>query len=317
LMEAGLERYIALEDWRNATIVACNLSELTLPLGEVERAVAFGKRGVALTVRSGSVVWGMASRAKLADALHQAGQWEESAEAFRKAEARQAKRQPEYPRLYSLGGYRYCDLLLSRAEPEDGAGLDALAAAPEEARRFRQGYGEVLERAEQTLEWAIERFHLGPLDLALHHLSLGRAHLGLALPAPGQATPGKEAEADFAQATKHLDLAVERLRQAGQEDYLPLGLLARAALHRLRGNLTSAAADLSEALEIAERGGMRLHACDAHLGWARLRLQQSKLKAARKHVELARQLVNETGYKRREREVAWLEGRVGRTPARR
>src|SRR5262249_51701529 len=147
------------------------------------------------------------------------------------------------------------------------------------------------------------------LDIALDHLSLGRAHLGLALTAPRPATPGEEAEADFAKAAEHLDRTVEGLRQSGREDYVPRGLLARAAFQRLQGNRAAAAADLSEALEIAERGGMRLHACDAHLEGARLALQQSDTEAARKHVATARRLVNETGYKRREREVAWLEGR--------
>jgi tetratricopeptide (TPR) repeat protein len=169
----------------------------------------------------------------------------------------------------------------------------------------------VQERTAQTLERAIQQRFL--LDIALDHLSLGRAHLGLALTAPVPATPGEEAEADFAQAAEHLDHAVEVLRQAGTEDHLPRGLLARAALHRLRGDQAAATADLSEALEIAERGGMRLHACNAHLEWARLDLQQGDAEAAGKHVAAARKLVAETGYKRREREVVWLEGRVGGT----
>jgi tetratricopeptide (TPR) repeat protein len=222
----------------------------------------------------------------------------------------QTERQPQYPRLYSIAGYRYCDLLLSRGEPEDRAGLDGLAAAPEEAQWFRQGCREVQKRAEQTLEWAIQQLDL--LDVALEHLSLGRAHLGLALTAPRPTTPGEETEADFVQAAEHLDRAVEGLRQAGDESYLPRGLLARAALHRLRRDRAGAAADLSEALEIAERGGMRLHACDAHLEWARLDLQQGDIAAAREHVALARRLVKETGYQRREREVAWLERRLAR-----
>jgi tetratricopeptide (TPR) repeat protein len=305
-MQAGLKRYSALEDWKAAAILASNLSELTLTLGEVGRAVAFGEQSVALADRSGAAFERLSDRAILADALHQAGRWEESAEAFREAEVMQAERQPESPRLYSLQGYRYCDLLLSRGEPEGG--LDGLAASPEEARRFHQGYREVQERAVQTLEKHRGWYSL--LSIALDHLSLGRAHLGRALTAPGPATPGEETEAGFAQAAEHLDHAVEGLRQSCNEDDLPRGLLARAALHRLRGNRAGAAADLSEALEIAERGGMRLHACDAHLEWARLDLQQGDAAAARKHVELARRLVNETGYKRREREVAWLEGRI-------
>ncbi|MFY9821218.1 MAG: hypothetical protein WAM82_07540 [Thermoanaerobaculia bacterium] len=68
--------------------------------------------------------------------------------------------------------------------------------------------------------------------------------------------------------------------------------------------------DLTEALEISERSSMRLHACDAHIEWARLCLQQGDAEAARRHVALARKLVDETGYERREREVKWLEARV-------
>jgi hypothetical protein len=44
-----------------------------------------------------------------------------------------------------------------------------------------------------------------------------------------------------------------------------------------------------------------------------LGLQQGDAVAARGHVAEARKLVNETGYRRREREVAWLERRLGVT----
>jgi tetratricopeptide (TPR) repeat protein len=308
-MQAALERYSALENWEYASRVASNLSELNLTLGEVTRAVAFGEQSVALADRSGGAFLRMLSRAKVADALHQAGRWEESQRVFREAEALQVEWKPENPWLFSLRGYQYCDLLLSRWEPEDGAGLDGLASTPEKARRFIQGCREVKERAVQTLELAIQQ-QLGLLAIALDHLSLGRAHLGLALTAPGPVAPGEKAEAGFAQAVEHLDRAVEGLRQAGTEHNLPRGLLARAALRRLRGDRASATEDLSEALEIAERGAMRLHACAAHVEWARLGLQQGDTETAREHVALARRLVNETGYKRREREVAWLERRV-------
>jgi tetratricopeptide (TPR) repeat protein len=195
-MQAGLERRIALEDWKNAALEASNLSELTLTLGEVGRAVVFGEQSVTLADRSGDAFQRMGKRTTWADALHQAGRWEESAEAFREAEALQVKDQPEYPRLYSLQGYQYCELLLSRGEPEGGSGLEGLAAAPEEAQRFRQACREVQERAEEALGDHGERYPL--LSIALDHLSLGRSHLGLALTAASPATPGGEAEADFA-----------------------------------------------------------------------------------------------------------------------
>jgi tetratricopeptide (TPR) repeat protein len=165
----------------------------------------------------------------------------------------------------------------------------------------------VRERREQTLEWSLQEGLL--LDIALDHLSLGRVHLGLALTAPRPASPGEEA--DFSQAVEHLDHAVEGLRQSGDEDVLPRGFLARAALRRHRGNLPAAEADLSEALEIAERGSMRLHECDAHLEWARLCRQQGDREGAKQHTVKARRLVEETGYGRRRREVEWLERQLG------
>ncbi|HEX4953518.1 MAG TPA: toll/interleukin-1 receptor domain-containing protein [Thermoanaerobaculia bacterium] len=337
-MRAGLALRIAQKKWGNAARIASNLSELLLTLGQVAEAVAAGKESVVLADRSEEWDRRMVSRTTLADALHGAGRWEESAALFREAEGMQANWQKEYPRLYSLGGYQYCDLLLGQAEPEDGAGLagvlvsdiaasgvGAHGRAPhgstadrgpagnggrahgraplrgEDSARYRQACEEVRGRAEQFFEWRVPGDSL--LDIALDHLSLGRAHLGLALTAP-------EAP-DFAPAGEHLDRAVEGLRQAGQEQYLPNGLLARAAFYRLTGNLPAAAVDLGEALEIAERSGMRLHEADAHLEWTRLHLQQDDPATARTHLARARELVTACRYGRREREVRWLAGRVG------
>jgi hypothetical protein len=138
----------------------------------------------------------------------------------------------------------------------------------------------------------------------LNHLALGRAHLGLALT--------EDRITGLAQATESLGLAVGGLRGAGREDHLPRGLLARAALRRFCSDFPGASADLTEALEIAERDSLRLHECDAHLEWARLCRDQGDLDGARRHVTRARELVNGTGYGRREREVRWLEETIGR-----
>ncbi len=309
-MQAGLEARIAQEDWKNAAAVASNLSELTLTLGDVPRAVAFGEQSVELADRSGDAFQRMSKRTTWADALHQAGRWEESAAAFREAEAMQAERQPEYPRLYSLRGFRYCDLLLGRAEPEAGSGLDGLAgpgSRPEEAERFRQACREVLERAKADAEVSRKANHW-LLDIALDHLTLGRAHLGLGPDGP----PGRTAPPGSPKPPSTWTGRWTACGGPAHEDHLPRGLLARAALRRFRSDFTGAAADLTEALEIAERGPMRLHECDAHLEWARLCRDQGDLAAARRHVARARELVNETGYGRREREVRWLEGELAK-----
>ena len=63
---------------------------------------------------------GWLSRTTHADALHQAGRRDEAEARFREAEQMQAERQPDYPLLYSLWGFRYCDLLLTEAERAAG-----------------------------------------------------------------------------------------------------------------------------------------------------------------------------------------------------
>ena len=166
----------------------------------------------------------------------------------------------------------------------------------------------MLEWTRQTLEWFESRYPL--LDIAFNHLFRGRAHLGLALTASQPAVPGNDKTSELTHAAEALDRATDIFRKAGREDHLPRGLLARAALRRFCSDFAGAAADLTEALEIAERGPMRLYECDTHLEWARLCRDQGDLAAARRHVARARELVRQTGYGRREREVAWLEARL-------
>jgi tetratricopeptide (TPR) repeat protein len=214
----------------------------------------------------------------MADALHQAGHMAEAETLFLESEALEKEEHPDIPLLYSIRGYQYCDLLLGQGE-----------------------YQDVRERATQTLEWA-ERASADILSIALDHLSLGRAHL---------AASQKEGTGDFTQAAEHFDQAVDGLRQAGQQDDLPRGLLARAALHRVRADFEPARRDLDEALAIAERGGMGLHQADGHLEYARLYLAMDEEPEARNHFATAKEMVGRMGYRRRDDEVVELEARLG------
>ena len=158
----------------------------------------------------------------------------------------------------------------------------------------------VIERATQTLEWATE--HLWPLDIALDHLSLGRAHL---LKAQAEGTGA------YKKAWAYIDLAVDGLREAGRQDYVPFGLLARAELYLFTDDHAEARADLNEAMDIATRdpaGPMKLFVTDCHLGYARLALAEKKPDVARRELAQARALIEETGYHRRDAELTELEG---------
>ena len=95
-----------------------------------------------------------------AEALHAAGRREPAERLFADAEGRQQKMQPAYPLLYSLPGYRYCDLLLSKGE-----------------------HAAARKRAHQTLEWVRPRNWL--LEIALDTLTLARARLASALSTTG------------------------------------------------------------------------------------------------------------------------------------
>ncbi len=130
---------------------------------------------------------------------------------------------------------------------------------------------------------------------------------------------------------------MEGLRASGQSDYVPRGLLARAAFRRAVGDWDGAARDLDEVEEIAEPGPMRLYLCDLALERARLALARREafaplnglvepsppppalpdaaeaarlMEAARKELDAARKLIAECGYHRRDEELAELDAVV-------
>jgi hypothetical protein len=156
-MQANVEMSVQQENWIEAAKGASNLSELQLTLGDLAAAVSSAAQSVAYADKSGDIAYRMIFRTTHADALHQAGQAALARELFQAAEALQQEHQPDYPRLYSLPGFRYCDLLL--AQGGDG---DSQSAA-------------VLERAEYALEIAKRNGWL--LGTALDQLLLGRAYL--------------------------------------------------------------------------------------------------------------------------------------------
>jgi hypothetical protein len=94
---------------------------------------------------------------------------------------------------------------------------------------------------------------------------------------------------------------------------LPRGLLARAELRRATGELDKARRDLDEAFSIATRGGMRLFEADCHLEYARWYLAANRgdaIALARDSLEKAKQMIEQTGYHRRDGELQELEVQV-------
>ena len=115
-------------------------------------------------------------------------------------------------------------------------------------------------------------------------------------------------------ALMHCDRAVEYLRRSNHRNYLPRGLLTRAALYRLQNKFDLAHHDLQEALDIAQSSAMDFYQADAYLEQAALHLAASRLALHQNHVhqaaaslEAAKQLMHRMSYYRRHRQVTALE----------
>ncbi len=324
-MQAALEMRIQQEEWENAAINAANLSELYLTVGDLAQAVAAGRQSVDFADQSGDAFQRMGKRTTLAHALHQAGELAGATALFAEAEQMQQEWQPEYDRLYSLSGFQYCDLLLA-----GGA------------------WPEVRERAEKTLQWAEK--YLNKLSVALDKLSLGRAAVQEAIaqaglpvipglapdlacvqPINGYVEPIRREDERISGCVERIDGAVERiggydepirravewldqavdgLREAGAEEFIARGLLARAACRRWAAHFPPAEQDLQECEEIAQRGGMQLHLIDCHLEAARMALASGKAvlgRTAEEHLAAAQEGIIKTGYKRRLVEVEQIK----------
>lgn len=326
-MTESLARMKNLEEWAEAATAASNLSALELTLGNVPGAVGHAEQAVAYADRSGEAVSRMNNRTTLADALNLGGHRIEAQAWFREAEQMQAENQPTYPLLYSLQGFRYCDLLLIEAEHAAWRlhlFLDRQSSISKPIDICRA----VWERAVQTLEWE-ERAGGAPLlDFALNHLTLGRAALYAAILnvtpdirwPPGSYSParrGEERHQHLATACHELDTTVSDLRRASTSHHIPRGLLTRAWLRSLIAINTgpeSVQSDLDEAWEIAERGPMPLFLADIHLHRARLFFREQPYPWVSPKADLAeaRRLIETHGYWRRKEELEDAEAALVR-----
>jgi hypothetical protein len=288
----GAEMLVALKDWGNAAGCYGNLSEVHLSLGWIDAAVADADRAVEYSDKfakhSGIADWRMAYRTTLADARHQQGERVLAREGFEVAESLQAETQPDYPLLYSLWGFRYCDLLLG--------GVERAAWGGPQAGDEENVCARVLERATKTLGWM--KRHDWLYEIVRDTLTLARC--ALYADCLRSRAPGKDA-------SRYVEAAVAGFRQVGQQDELPSGLLTRAWLRHCLNDIAGCEDDLNEAQRIAARGGMKLYLADIALYRARLFKDTAELAKARA-------LIEECGYGRRIPELEDAEKLLGVTP---
>jgi len=299
---AGLKVYVQEENWTAAAITSSNLSDLELVLGNVAQGVADAELSVTYADRSGDQFQQLSKRAAYADSLHQAGRPAESEKSFREAEEIQKEYQPDFPLLYSLQGFDFCELLLARTECAAWKWILRQRGQSDDELLHAESIRTVSDRAKQILRW-VEESQVSLLSLGLQPLTLGRVALYKTILFETPMLSGSKKSLE-----ETLDRAVNGLRLAGIQDYLPRGLLTRA-WHRFligaRIGAESAQEDLNSAWEIAERGPMRLHMADIHLYRARLFFREKEYPWESPQADLAaaRKLIEQCGYWRRKEEL--------------
>ena len=297
-MQAALNGHTAGEDWKDAAIDAAILTNLYLYGGHLGKALAYAQQGVGLADRSDDTLYKLHNRWVLVNVLHLAGRVKEAEALFHETEELpQAEEDTLYPVFYSYSLFDQCDMLLDNGKCKEA---------------------QILIKKKQSIVISVQDSR-SRFAIARNQLSLGQILL---------AQIQQAATGDFSRAAAYLEQAVADVRQSGRQDNLPLGLLARAELYRVRGEFKLAQRDLEEAMFIATRIGMGLHQADCHLECCRLLLAMVEagdtldaedvapdspfalydavnrpLYAAREHLAQAKTMVDEMGYHRRATEV--------------
>lgn len=277
-LEVAMNSAISRKDWTHGATAAANLTFLYLTKGDLNSAVTVAKMGVETADHGLNWSRQLDNRTWLAHALHQVGRISEAEEMFREAEDQLGRAMPQYPKLHSIPGFRFCVLLLDQGK-----------------------YSEVFMRARQSIEWvAPSKWRQA---IALDNLLLGQASFLETL---------ESGSGDFQLVILYLGLALDGLRNAQSMAFLPLALTARSRLNRTLGGFQSARVDLDEAMKIAMRGHMGVYQADCHLEYARLLLAQGEDRKAAQYWNSAREMIERMGYHRRDKDVKEIEGQLAK-----
>jgi len=274
-LQGSLDGATNKKDWPTAAKVASNISQLYLILGEIQQSLRFAEKCRELADKCGFPANKPVNYATYASVLHQLGRLNEAEEWFNKAEKIQREIVPPTPILYSVRGFEFCDLLLTQEK-----------------------YNEVLDRGEKIKSLYSRFSGASLLDQALNNLSLGCAHMMKAQ---------KQPNGDYSEAKIYLDMAIDGLRRAGQQDHLPRGFLKRAELRIIMGSFDKAKDDLETAYSIANRSHMRLFEADCHIGHSALYIATGEKDKAKESLFIAKKMIADIGYYRRDGIVKSLE----------
>lgn len=270
-LRASLDMALSNGNWAAGAAAASNLSETELLSGDLRAALLRARQGVVFADESAEPYQRSGKRTTLADALHQLGRLTEAEQAFE--EASHITRQDGIPEPISqFGFYRWCELRLTRRRYSDTAEMARRCLATPDSN---------------------------PLYVALHQLMLG---LALLRGSGDMAPPPETAEV--------IERALSGLRQAGNADMTPKGLLARAELRARQGRMEAALGDVDEAAVMAERARMPLLMIDARLTRASILALMGSGADAMVLATQVQQEMSQHGYERPHADLIELQERL-------
>lgn len=261
---------------------AMTLSEICESFGELQQAKRWAEFSIRYADNSASPLWRESTRARFGTVLHQLGDLEAARLLLDEADRITAVANPEHPRLFSLRGFQYHDLLLDLGET-----------------------AEVLRRADANLEYAEQRSN--PLDRLFAHLALGRAHFELA-------QSDNDPAAHLRDASTHADAALDVLNAVTAQHHRVRVLMLATAIARVRENYEQAKTMLRQASDLAARYELHLLAIDCDIERARHLLDQQLRDPARLLVPSLEARILACGYRRRAPEIASLRTRTSDSP---
>jgi tetratricopeptide (TPR) repeat protein len=272
LLEAGVAFDQATGNVANVSVTAGNLAHTCLLLGDLGGGLEYAKLSVEYADGANDLGERIIGRSHLGQALYRASRLEDAEDQYAKAEEIQ-RAAGGGMFLFSGQGREYGDVLIALGRWSD-ARVRALANLP-------------ANRSESASD--------------ADHLAAARACLA-ELRARGTG--------DLDAALEHAEAAVSALREKGQLDLLPEGLLTRAELYRFLFRQHEARADLEEMLELAERCQMRLHEYDARVALAAVLAETGERRAASESVAAATVLADELSFRWHDRALATLRARL-------
>ena len=273
------QRRITAKDWKNYSRSSENIINLYTALGRWADAEKVSLELLSKTeyLRSNErQKYATIAHARLGRIYYGQGKLQKASEHFSNAETIQIKSNPRSRYLPGLAGFDYSQLLM------------ATASKTEDFER-------VLERCQTLLARLNEDETAPPFLRAIHHLSIGLAHLSLD---------------KFSKASESFDLAVSGMKMASLSLLLPFVFLARARLYRSQSNFELAWTDRNEAFGIANVGDMSTWLADAALLAGQLHLDQRNISGAAVEFTEAARRVHRDGQGRRLAELRLLDARL-------